>query len=67
MALTSSPLVASPLNSQKKAPPRPWLLAQLILVPMVAGVSYDHQLLPQWAYAVPPTVPVVGQEFLRIL
>ena len=39
IALTSSPLAVSPLNSQKNAPPRPWLLAQAILVPMVAGVS----------------------------
>ncbi len=47
MALTSSPLPVSPLNSQKKAPPRPWFLAQLIFPAMVDGVSYDHQLLPQ--------------------
>lgn len=39
IALTSSPLAVSPLNSQKNAPPRPWLLAQAILVPTVAGVS----------------------------
>lgn len=39
MALTSSPLLVSPLNSQKKAPPSPWLLAHAILLLMVAGVS----------------------------
>ncbi|CAM5734592.1 hypothetical protein SBADM41S_01607 [Streptomyces badius] len=39
MAVTSSPLAVSPLNSQKNAPPRPWLLAYAILVPTVAGVS----------------------------
>lgn len=39
MALTSSPFVVSPLNSQKNAPPRLWFFAQLILLPMVAGVS----------------------------
>ncbi len=39
MALTSSPLSVSPLKSQKKAPPRPCSLAQLILEPMVFGVS----------------------------
>lgn len=39
MAVTSSPFAVSPLNSQKNAPPRPWLLAHAILVPTVAGVS----------------------------
>jgi hypothetical protein len=39
MALTSSPLLVSPLNSQKNAPPRPWDLAQLIFPAMVDGVS----------------------------
>ena len=39
MALTSSPPAVSPLNSQKKAPPRPWFLAQAIFPAMVAGVS----------------------------
>mgnify|MGYP001031845000 CR=1 FL=1 len=67
MALTSSPLLVSPLNSQKKAPPSPWDLAHAILPPMVAGVSYDHQLLPQCAYAVPAMVPVAGQDVLSTL
>lgn len=39
IAFTSSPLAVSPLNSQKNAPPRLWLLAHAILVPTVAGVS----------------------------
>lgn len=39
IAFTSSPSTVSPLNSQKNAPPRPWLFAQAILVPTVAGVS----------------------------
>ncbi len=39
IAVVSSPLPVSPLASQAKAPPRPWLLAQAILVAMVAGVS----------------------------
>ncbi len=39
IAVTSSPLAVSPENSQKNAPPRPWFFAQVILVPMVAGVS----------------------------
>lgn len=39
MALTSSPLLVSPLNSQKKAPPRPWFLAQVIFPAIVDGVS----------------------------
>ncbi|CAM5694014.1 hypothetical protein SGLAM104S_06119 [Streptomyces glaucescens] len=55
----------SPLNSQKKAPPRPWFLAQL--VPMVAGASYHHQLVPQCAYSVPAMRPVAGQLFFRTL
>ena len=32
-------LPVSPLNSQKKAPPRPWFLAKVIFVAMVACVS----------------------------
>src|SRR5262249_32679532 len=67
MALTSSPLPVSPLNSQKNAPPRPWLFAQFIFPAMVDGVSYDHQLLPQCAYAVPAIVPVAGQDDLSTL
>ena len=39
IALTSSPLVVSPENSQENAPPRPWFFAQAIFEPTVAGVS----------------------------
>ena len=39
MAVTSSPLVVSPLNSQKNAPPRPWFLAHDIFPAIVDGVS----------------------------
>lgn len=39
IAFTSSPLLVSPLNSQKNAPPRPWFFAHAIFEAMVAGVS----------------------------
>ena len=38
-ALISSPFVVSPESSQKKAPPRPWLLAYDIFPAIVPGVS----------------------------
>ena len=37
--LRDSPLAVSPDSSQKNAPPRPWLLAKLILPAIVLGVS----------------------------
>lgn len=39
IALISSPLVVSPLSSQKNVPPRPCAFLKAIFVPMVSGVS----------------------------
>lgn len=43
----SSPSAVSPLNSQKKAPPRPCSATYAIFPAMVSGVSKLHHSLPQ--------------------
>ncbi len=44
--LTSVPWVSSPLNSQKNAPPSPWVFTYPIFSVTIAGVSKLQKVVP---------------------